>query len=175
MDGSAADFVAAIQRAGFQALGRSIEPIRVSERIFIQDGAASLEALPSEKFSIDYELNYPGHPLAQGRMEFTLSSESYIRESSRARTFAMKPEAQKLRELGFGKGANPQNTVIVDGDAAFETTLRYPNEPVRHKILDLIGALYVLNRPIEARIVARFSGHRTNRLLALELFKRIQE
>jgi UDP-3-O-acyl-N-acetylglucosamine deacetylase len=64
--------------------------------------------------------------------------------------------------------------VIVDGASAVETQLRYPNEPVRHKVLDLIGDLYVLNRPLEARLVARFSGHRTNRLLALELFKRAQ-
>jgi UDP-3-O-acyl-N-acetylglucosamine deacetylase len=74
-----------------------------------------------------------------------------------------------MRAAGLGKGATMQNTVIIDGDKALETTLRFSNEPVRHKILDLIGDLYVLGRPVYGHIEARCSGHRANRELAKKL------
>lgn len=171
LDGSARDFADAIQRAGVVDLSREIEPIVVRERIFIQDGPASIEALPHDGFKVTYTLDYPGHPLAQGTFEFEFSEQNYLREIAAARTFAIRAEAEKMRAAGLGKGANTDNTVIVDGDKAIETILRFPNEPVRHKILDLIGDLYVLGRPLQAHVIARFSGHRTNRTLALALMK----
>lgn len=170
MDGSALDFIGALRAAGTEPLNRSVDPVVICERIAIQDGPASLEALPfAGGFKVTYTLDYPGHPLAQGTYEFDFSEENFIRDIAPARTFAIRPEAEKMRAAGFGKGANTQNTVIVDGSRAVDTQLRFPNEPVRHKILDLIGDLYVIGRPLNAHIVARFSGHRTNRMLALAL------
>ena len=172
MDGSALNFVEAIQRAGIDALDREVKAVVIAEKISIQDGAATIEALPSESgFTISYTLNYPGHMLAQGTFEFDFSSGAYVSEIAPARTFAIRPEAEKMLAAGFGKGANTQNTVIVDGDKAVETQLRFANEPVRHKILDLIGDLYVIGRPIRGHVIARFSGHRTNRMLALALME----
>jgi len=171
MDGSALHFVEAIQSVGLEAMqNRVVEPVVVREKIVIQDGPASLEALPNAGgLRITYTLDYPGHSLAQGNYDFVLSEQAYRSEIAPARTFAIRPEAEKMRAAGFGKGANTQNTVIVDGEKAVDTQLRFPNEPVRHKILDLIGDLYVLGRPLHAHLIARFSGHRTNRMLALAL------
>ncbi len=173
LDGSALNFVEAIRRAGIDALGsREVKAVEITEKISIQDGAASIEALPCESgFRISYTLNYPGHALAQGTFDYEFSTESFVREIAPARTFAIRPEAEKMLAAGFGKGANTQNTVIVDGDKAVETQLRFVNEPVRHKILDLIGDLYVIGRPIRGHVIARFSGHRTNRMLALALME----
>jgi UDP-3-O-acyl-N-acetylglucosamine deacetylase len=150
-------------------LDRDIDPLVVSRRIIIQDGQASIEALPYAGCKLSYTLDYPGHPLAQGSYDFEMSEENYLREIAPARTFAIRPEAERMLAAGLGKGANTQNTVVVDGDRAVDTNLRFPNEPVRHKILDLIGDLYVLGRPLQAHVIARCSGHRANRMLALEL------
>lgn len=181
MDGSAADFVAAICRAGIETLpGTAVEPIIVREPIHIEEGGAKISALPhpvgqignlpyTGGLKISYTLNYPGHPLAQGQYELELTEESYKKEIAPARTFAIKKDAEAMRAAGLGKGANFQNTVVIEGDKALETTLRFPDEPVRHKILDLIGDLYVLGRPVQGHIVASCSGHRLNRALAAKL------
>lgn len=173
LDGSARDYLAAIRSAGLVGIAaRDVLPLAVTELIRIDDGPASLEAHPhADGFKITYTLHYPGHPLAQGTFEFDFSEENYAREIAPARTFAIRPEAEKMLAAGFGLGANTQNTVIVDGAHAVDTELRFPNEPVRHKILDLIGDLYVLARPLRAHLIAKFSGHRTNRMLAMKLME----
>ncbi|HLX61478.1 MAG TPA: UDP-3-O-acyl-N-acetylglucosamine deacetylase [Planctomycetota bacterium] len=169
LDGSALCFADAIRSAGIVVLARDVAPIVVRERVAIQDGPASIEALPYDGFKVSYTLDYPGHALAQGTFEFEFSEADYLREIAPARTFAIRPEAEKMRAAGMGKGASAQNTVIIDGDKAVGTTLRFDNEPVRHKILDVIGDLYVLGRPIRAHVIAKYSGHRANRMLAHRL------
>ena len=170
MDGSALNFLEALRRAGIETLpNQTSEPIVVRERMFIQDGPASIEAVPHDGLKVTYTLDYPGHALAKGTFEFEFSEAAFASDIAGARTFAILPEAERMISAGFGKGATAQNTVIVDGANAVGTQLRFANEPVRHKILDLIGDLYVLGRPLHAHLTARLSGHRTNRMLALAL------
>ena len=172
MDGSAKAFVDAIQSAEMRSLPEiSVEPLVIRETLAIEDGIARITASPSpeQTLSIDYTLHYPGHALAQGRFQFVLSPARYAADIAPARTFAIKPDAEAMRAAGLGKGATLQNTVIIDGANAIETALRFPDEPVRHKILDLIGDLYTLGRPVHGKIEARCSGHKTNRALAVKL------
>jgi len=169
-DGSALPFVEAIYSAGIVNLESPNTPLVVREPLCVEDGSAKIQALPhAGEFKISYTLHYPGHTLAQGSYEIVLSEESYLREIAPARTFAIKKDAEAMRAAGLGRGANFQNTCIIDGDQVLETTLRFKDEPVRHKILDLIGDLYVLRRPIHAHIIATCSGHRTNAMLAAKL------
>lgn len=171
MDGSAQDFTVALQSAGIQDQGGAqIEALVVALPVSHEEGIAKITALPhAGGLKVSYTLHYPGYPLAQGTYELEITEASYLKEIAPARTFAVKNEAEKMRAAGLGKGANLQNTVIIDGDKALETALRFDNEPIRHKILDLIGDLYVLGRPVHAHIVAHCSGHRTNRALAMKL------
>ena len=171
LDGSAKPFVEALQSAGLVKLSRDVEALVVREAVTVEDGIARITAAPSNTptLAIHYTLHYPGHALAQGEYRFELSAESFTREIAPARTFAIKPDAEAMRAAGLGKGATLQNTVVIDGDHAVETALRFPNEPVRHKILDLIGDLYVLGRPVHGTIEARCSGHKANRELAKKL------
>ncbi|HEY3322271.1 MAG TPA: UDP-3-O-acyl-N-acetylglucosamine deacetylase [Planctomycetota bacterium] len=171
MDGSALEFAQAIVKAGVREdPTASVEVLTVREPVVLSDGAAQLEAHPYDAgLKITYTLDYKGHPLAQGTYEIELTPESFLKEIAPARTFAVKQEAERMRAAGLGKGANYQNTVVVDGSRALETTLRFDNEPIRHKILDLVGDLYVLGRPLHAHIVARYSGHKLNRELARKL------
>lgn len=169
MDGSALPFAEAIQTAGISEHGL-IDVLVVDETIEFRDGTASLSARPySGGLKISYTLDYPGHPLAQGRYEFALGEESYLKDIAAARTFAIKKDAEAMLAAGLGKGANLQNTIVIDGSRAIETKLRFDNEPVRHKILDLIGDLYVIGRPVHAAIEAVCSGHRGNRALAQKI------
>lgn len=170
MDGSARDFATAILEAGMRDdETASIEAVEVRTPIALSEGIAHLEAHPWEGLKVSYTLDYPGNPLAQGTYEFELSTDKYLEEIAPARTFAIRKDAEIMRAAGLGKGADYQNTVVIDGARALETTLRFENEPVRHKILDLIGDLYVLGRPVNAHVIARCSGHRINRALAMRL------
>ena len=178
MDGSAAPFVSAIREAGISVYsGSSVPVLVVDKEVAVEDGQARISAVPYPiagpdglgGLRISYTLNYPGYPLAQGSLEIEMNEDTYINEIAPARTFAVKKDAEAMRAAGLGKGANLQNTVVIDGDHALETTLRFDNEPVRHKILDLIGDLYVLERPVHAHIIASCSGHRANRMLAKRL------
>lgn len=173
MDGSSKDFVTAIQKAGTRKLDADgVAPLVISKTVTVEDGIAKLTATPvpnQQSLTIDYTLHYPGHALAQGQYRFEVSAAGFVREIAPARTFATKPDAEAMRAAGLGKGATLQNTVVIDGDKPVETTLRFDNEPVRHKILDLIGDLYVLGRPVYGHIDARCSGHKTNRELAKKL------
>ncbi len=173
MDGSAKNFVDAIRAAGTTQLKTdSVAPLVIASSVTVEEGIAKLTATPvpgQRSLTIDYTLHYPGHTLAQGQYRFEVSADAFVREIAPARTFAMKPDAEAMRAAGLGKGATLQNTVIIDGDKPVDTTLRFDNEPVRHKILDLIGDLYVLGRPVYGHIEARCSGHKTNRELAKKL------
>ena len=171
LDGSARDFVAAIQQAGVLALpGAPLRPLVLREPVHVEEGGARISALPYDGgLKISYRLDYPGHPLAQGSYEIEVSDEKYAKEIAPARTFVLKKDADAMRAAGLGKGADYQNTVVVDGVRALETTLRFDDEPVRHKILDLLGDLLLLGRPLQAHIVASCSGHKLNQALVRRL------
>jgi len=170
MDGSAKIFAQSIQDAGIVQSNGQSKALVLDRAIAVEDSSSSVSAVPLPgELRITYLLDYPGHPLAQGTFEISLSTESYLKEIAAARTFAIRKDAEAMRAAGLGKGANYQNTVIVDGTEALETKLRFSNEPVRHKILDLIGDLYTLGCPLQAHVIARCSGHRQNRQLVLQL------
>ena len=170
MDGSALKFSEAVQAAGMEDLSSRASALVLDTAVTIEDGMARLNALPNPGgLKISYTLNYPGQPIAQGFFEIEVNAETFVRDIAPARTFAIKKDAEAMRAAGLGKGANLQNTVVIDGDKVLETKLRFSNEPVRHKILDLIGDLSVLGRPLHAHIVARCSGHKQNRELALKI------
>jgi UDP-3-O-acyl N-acetylglucosamine deacetylase len=170
MDGSALPFAEALQKVGLVSSGKQTVALAVDQPVSIGDGAASMTVLPrAESLTINYTLHYPGNALAQGNFEIALTPESFLSEIAPARTFVMKADVDAMRAAGLGKGATLQNTVVVDGDKVVETTLRFPNEPVRHKILDLIGDLYTLGMPLRGEIVAKCTGHRQNRQLVARL------
>jgi UDP-3-O-acyl N-acetylglucosamine deacetylase len=182
MDGSAKLFVDAIEKAGTQPLAAETTVFRVRELIEVKQGPATVRVLPFDGFKISYSLYYEGHPLAQGFRELDFGPglhpgaggsgrELYRREIAPARTFCMKPEAEMLRKAGFGKGATPENTLIVQGTEAIGTTLRFTDEPVRHKMLDMIGDFATAGVVFWGHVVGDKSGHQLNRLAA----RRIRE
>ena len=113
---------------------------------------------------------------AIGRQALTvdLDENVFCKEIAGARTFCLKEEAEMLLKLGFGKGANTKNTLVMDNNGPIDNVLRYPDEPVRHKILDLLGDLYLVGRPLEGRVIAIGSGHALNGELVSALRQKIE-
>lgn len=174
LDGSALPFAEALRAAGIvENTARGIEALVVEEAECLMQESARITAEPwADGLKVSYLLDYPGEPLARGRLELVVDPESYLREIAPARTFCLYREAQALLAAGFGKGAGTHNTLVLQQGRVLEQTLRFPDEPVRHKISDLLGDLYLLGRPLRGRVCGERSGHRLNRLLVRQLLAR---
>ncbi|MDD2679866.1 MAG: UDP-3-O-acyl-N-acetylglucosamine deacetylase [Candidatus Omnitrophica bacterium] len=172
LDGSSLSYLELLQQAGLKEQDEerccfSIkEPIRVEEA----DGA-SIVALPSNDFRISYTLDY-GRSLPKAEfMETVISPEVFKNEIAPARTFCLESEVGELQRQGLGLGANYENTLVLDKEGRIiKNKARFPDEAVRHKMLDLIGDLYLIG-PIKAHIIALKSGHSLN----LKLINKIAE
>ena len=173
-DGSSGIFVDAIRSAGIRELPEPARPIVVRDTIRVTEGDAELIAVPSETddLNILYDLDYgPDGPLPRQIYGICLSSDSFREEIAPARTFLFEEEARQFREAGFGAHLTHKDIVIIGPDGVIENEFRFPNECVRHKILDLIGDLYLAGRPVYGKIIARKSGHALNH----ELVRRLVE
>lgn len=172
LDGSALEFCTALEEAGIEEQG---EPRRelVIDRVYEVEGEGDrlLRVEPAETFSVSYLLRYPS-PIGEQQVDFTLSSPAaYLSEVAPARTFGFMRDIKMMNELGLGTGGRLDNFILVGEDNVINTELRFPDEFARHKILDIIGDLYLLGYPIRGRVTARLTGHRFN----IALLRRILE
>lgn len=173
-DGSAGLFVDILRKAGVVDLGGAQKVFVVKETISVNRGNASILAVPCEKgLELSYTLDFNGSFLQQQTYDFEFTEESFCREIASARTFGLSTYIEEFRQLGLGKGVTDDNSIIVHEDGTMKkpismkpAELRFPNELVRHKILDLIGDLYLANVIIQGRIIAKRSGHALNVQLA---------
>ena len=171
MDGSGADFLDAFKKAEVVDQDALKKYYSVKEPIFVQEGASQAVILPANDFTICYTLNYD-HPFLKSQYkELLLTPQAFEAEIACARTFCLKEEADDLQGMGLGRGASYQNTLVVSEKEVIKNTLRFPDEFVRHKILDLIGDLYVLGAPLKGRVVAIRSGHSLNIKLLKKIFQ----
>lgn len=169
LDGSAAPFLEALTRAGPRDHDGTVEYLDVPEVVRIVDGESEYEAHPASSLELEVMIDFP-HPLI-GRQSgrYSISRESYARELAPARTFGFVHEVEMLRAKGLIKGASVENAVVLDEDGVIGTTLRWPDEFVRHKAMDCVGDLALAGRRVRARIVAVRPSHRGTVLLVREL------
>lgn len=163
LDGSALEFCKVLEEVG---VAEQAEPQRevVIDRRYEVNGAGEkvLAIEPADELSVSYFLRYPP-PVGEQAYEFTLTSqEAYKREIAPARTFGFMKDLKMLNELGLGSGGRLDNFILIGEDGVINTELRFPDELVRHKILDIIGDLYLLGYPIRGKVTARLTGHRDN-------------
>ncbi len=165
MDGSALDFCALLDSAGVVDLGEPLEDIVIERRLVVgrDDGEGESIAIePHDGFSISYTLSYPP-PI--GRQQYTYvhrGPESFRDEIAPARTFGFVKDMKAMAAMGLASGGRLDNCILVDDEKIVNTTLRFPDEFARHKILDIMGDFYLLGRPLRGRIVARMTGHGDN-------------
>ncbi len=171
-DGSAKMILDAFKNAGIKEQEADRDYFLLREPVYIQQKNASIIAFPCSEFRITYTLSYDGSPLLKsGYLDYTYDADSFNKEIGLARTFCLEEEAGDLRGKGLGQGANYDNTLVVGKDGVIKNKLRFEDEFVRHKVLDLIGDLYLLGRPLKAHIIATKSGHALN----LELLRKIDK
>ena len=173
MDGSAADFCQLIEDGGIEEQDEIADELPIDKKYMIGDILTGryIYIEPSEKFVVNYSMDYPP-PI--GKLEFTFaadSEKSFKNEIAPARTFAFIKDYEKLEEMGLGSGGKLSNVILVDNEKVINTQLRFDNEFVRHKILDIIGDFYLLGKQIKGRITARMTGHTEN----IALLKKIKE
>lgn len=170
MDGSAAPFVRLIADAGIQVQNSTRPVIKITKPIFVRDGQKQIALWPSENAAISYFIDFDHPMLREQSLHFPVTEEGFMREIADARTFGFMSDVQTLRSNGLAKGASMENAVALSETSVLNKEgLRYSDEFVRHKILDLIGDLSLAGMPIIGHIVAHKSGHSLNAQLVSKL------
>jgi UDP-3-O-[3-hydroxymyristoyl] N-acetylglucosamine deacetylase len=164
LDGSSAPFVDAIDQVGIVAIGVARKYLKVLKPIRVTQGKAFAELLPNERaFRLEVEIDFPSQIIGRQRKAFDLSASVSRREISRARTFGFMRDVEKLWSAGFALGASLENTVAIGEDGIINPEgLRYPDEFVRHKLLDAVGDLSLAGFPMLGTYRSYCGGHRLN-------------
>jgi len=169
VDGSSLNFLEILTKAGIKEQSKSRSYYLIKEPIFAEEYGASIMAVPSREFKISYTLSY-NHPLLKVQfLEINVNADAFKKELACARTFCLEDEADELQRQGLGRGADYDNTLVVGKGGVIKNKLRYEDEFIRHKILDLIGDLYLIGQPIKGHIIALKSGHALNLKLASKI------
>jgi len=172
LDGSSLEFIKKLRSAGLREQSASREFIKISEKEEVAEGESKLTIFPDEEFSVSYHIDYGPGVIKSETFTIYPERDSFEKEIAPARTFCLKAEAEALLKAGLGRGATYENTLVLDETGPLGTTLRFPNEPVRHKILDLVGDLYLLGQPIIGRVEARRSGHKINGKMMRKIYEK---
>jgi len=160
LDGSAVEFVNLLRTARLKYQHAPKKFVVIKQPIAVQCGEKYIKAYPSDSLVIDYTIDFDQPFIGKQSYNWKFGYKSFIKEICRARTFCLKDDVEKLRANGFARGGSLENAVVVDRNGILNKGgLRFPDEFVRHKILDLIGDLSLLGHPIIGYIKAHKSGH----------------
>ena len=171
LDGSARPFVELIRRAGVRKQRRPRTYIRILRPLELREGNKFIGVYRADRYSVSYTIDFP-HPLI-GRETFTLelTNGQYVSQIAPARTFGFLHEAETMRQQGLIRGASSANALVLTRDGLVNPPLRYKDEFVRHKILDLIGDLALVGRQILGNVVADRAGHAMHTALVSRLLR----
>lgn len=171
LDGSAKPFVDLIRKAGVRKQRRPRKYLRICRELELREGDKFIALYPAESFAVSYTINFP-HPLI-GREIFSvsLSNGNYVRDIAPARTFGFLHQADAMRQQGLIRGASTENALVLTEDSVLNPPLRYRDEFVRHKVLDLIGDLALLGKQILGSVVADRAGHAMHTAAVLRLLR----
>ena len=171
LDGSAQPFVEAIHRAGIRRQRRPRTYLRIRRDLELREGNKFISIHPSENYSVSYSIDFP-HPLI-GKETFTvsLSDGAFLDQIAPARTFGFLHEAEAMRRQGLIRGASESNAVVLTRDGVLNPPLRFRDEFVRHKVLDLIGDLALLGRQVLGAVVADRAGHAMHTALVSRIMR----
>jgi UDP-3-O-[3-hydroxymyristoyl] N-acetylglucosamine deacetylase/3-hydroxyacyl-[acyl-carrier-protein] dehydratase len=171
-DGSSKPFVEAINDAGVIDQDAELRPLVIEKPVQVSLGDATLAALPGplDKLEIIYEFEAAA-PIGRQVFSFRLGDDDFVQQLAPARTFVFEKEAREMQSRGMGKHLSFKELLVISPTGPIENQFRYADECVRHKVLDLIGDLYLIGRPLRGRLVAHKSGHELNHLLARRLIQ----
>ncbi|MFP5237685.1 MAG: UDP-3-O-acyl-N-acetylglucosamine deacetylase [Acidobacteriota bacterium] len=170
LDGSAQPYVEAFQRVGIRAQRRHREYLRVLKPVEVQEGKKFIGVYPGSGYRIQYTIDFPA-PIGQQSASIDLAASTYGTCIAPARTFGYKADEKQLRDMGLIRGASAENAIILGANGPENGPLRFSEEYVRHKILDLVGDLALAGRRIEGHVVAERAGHAMHTALVSRLLK----
>ncbi len=172
MDGSALEFCRLLEEAGIEDQEQTREELRVEEVHEVGepgDKKGYIRIEPADSLSVSYLIDYPDPIGKESYLYEHRDAQCFRREIAPARTFGFVSELDALGQMGLAEGGRWDNVILVSEGRVVNTPLRFPNEFVRHKILDVIGDLYLLGRPVRGKVIAERSGHRHNVALVKKL------
>jgi UDP-3-O-[3-hydroxymyristoyl] N-acetylglucosamine deacetylase/3-hydroxyacyl-[acyl-carrier-protein] dehydratase len=170
-DASVQPYLDALQRAEIDEQDIERDTFMLEEPVVVSDSDTQIAALPGpiDCLEVLYDLQYDCPSIGRQILGFRLGKDDYAAELASARTFLLESEAKQFQAQGFGQHLTARDVLVMSDDGPVDNELRYPDEPVRHKIADLIGDLMLLGRPLVGRIVAYRSGHELNHTLVRRL------
>ncbi|MDP6520362.1 MAG: UDP-3-O-acyl-N-acetylglucosamine deacetylase [Planctomycetota bacterium] len=174
LDGSGQKYVEMFEQAGIVEQRAAARSFRLEEPVYVRDGNATLVALPTDSpgLTLQYVASFEEPGVESGSYQLDVTAEAFKEHIAPARTFCLASEVEALQAAGLGKGATRENTLVL-GDE--ETRMRFEGEPVRHKLLDLMGDLHLLGADLAAHVIATRTGHKTNADLVRRLLDLMQE
>ena len=171
LDGSALPFVELIQKAGIRKQRRPRRYMKILREVEMREGNKFISVYPADGYSVSYSINFP-HPLiGKETFQVELSNGSYLRNIAAARTFGSREDEKAMRNMGLIRGASRDNCIVLTRDGVENGPLRFSDEFVRHKVLDLVGDLALLGKPILGRIVADRAGHAMHTALVSRILR----
>jgi len=171
LDGSAQPFVDLIQKAGIRKQRRPRKYMKILRELEMREGNKFISVYPADSYSVSYSINFP-HPLiGKETFQVELSNGSYLHKIAPARTFGSRADEKAMRNMGLIRGASRENCIVLTRDGLENGPLRFPDEFVRHKVLDLVGDLALLGKPILGKIVADRAGHAMHTALVSRILR----
>jgi UDP-3-O-[3-hydroxymyristoyl] N-acetylglucosamine deacetylase len=170
LDGSALPYVEAFQRVGLKQQRRRREYLRILKEVEVREGSKFIGVYPGNGYGIDYTIDFP-QPIGSANFRGDLETGDYARLIAPARTFGFKEDEPKLRDMGLIRGVSDACAIILSKNGVQNGPLRFPDEFVRHKVLDLIGDLALAGRRIQGRVIAERAGHAMHTALVQRLLR----
>ena len=171
LDGSARPFVDMIQRAGIRKQRRLRSYMRIRREIELREGEKFIAVYPADTYSVSYTIDFPHRLIGRETFRVDLTDGNFLREIAPARTFGFLHEADAMRQQGLIRGASTENAIVLTPEGLMNPPLRYADEFVRHKVLDLIGDLALVGKQILGNIVADRAGHAMHTALVSRLLR----
>jgi len=161
----------AIQKAGLRKQRRPRKYLKILREAEMREGNKFISVYPADAYSVSYSINFP-HPLiGKETLQVELSNGSYLKHIAGARTFGSREDEKTMRNMGLIRGASRENCIVLTRDGIENGPLRYADEFVRHKVLDLVGDLALLGKPILGKIVADRAGHAMHTALVSRILR----
>jgi UDP-3-O-[3-hydroxymyristoyl] N-acetylglucosamine deacetylase len=166
LDGSAAPFLLMLREAGIQELAAPSRMMVIEESLSVSENGASIHVEPAAAFEVDYRVDFRHPVIGEQSIECRIELGAYVEQIAPARTFCLLRDVEAMRRQGLALGGSLDNAVVVGDHGVLNETLRFPDEFVRHKVLDLVGDLALIGAPLVGRVRAERAGHRLHTLLA---------
>ena len=171
LDGSAQPFVEMIRQAGIRRQRKGRTYLRIVREIELREGDKFIAVYPDENYSVSYSINFPHPQIGKQTFETALTHGGYLETIAPARTFGFLHDVEAMRQQGLIRGASMENAVVLDREKVLNPPLRFADEFVRHKVLDLIGDLALIGKQILGAVVADRAGHAMHTALVSRILR----